>query len=111
MKKKSRPKKKAPKTRKGILSLKDFTIKKRSKTAFEALPKKTRALNFEGIIDKLHKAQAIITVETTELLIVRFAGAKISIFKSGKITVENAKSPGAVKKALGKLFEKISYKI
>jgi len=90
------------------LGLSDFKTKKNGKT-IELVSKKPRALDFEQILDELHKKMVLITVETNELIVTRFQGAKISVLKSGKITAESV-SEAKAKKILKSFFEKISYK-
>ncbi|HLD58647.1 MAG TPA: hypothetical protein VI977_03335 [archaeon] len=90
------------------LLLKDFSAKKKKAAFFEFVPKKRHSLDFEQILDRLRRHYVLITVETNEILVVRFLKAKITLFKSGILTVEKIKTAARAKKILQKFLEKIN---
>jgi len=52
----------------------------------------------------------LITVETNEILVVRFLKAKITLFKSGILTVEKIKTAARAKKILQKFLHFKEYR-
>ena len=88
-----------------MLSLKEFSAKKKPAGAFEFSPEKPHSLDFEKIFEKLDKAQIVLLVRTDSLLVVRFLKKEIHVFKSGKILVEGAKTIAEAKKILEKFFK------
>ena len=91
------------------MELSEFTAKScMSKTACEFLPKKKRELDLEKVAENLRKKDVLIDIETPFVLLLKFKGKNISLFKSGKIIVKETpeESEGkAIAKALMKKIE------
>lgn len=80
-----------------------------SGAAFEFSPKKEMKLDLEKVAEKL-RSETLVEAETPFVLMIKYADAKISIFKSGKIIVRNVEDTRKAKKIAEKITELISEK-
>lgn len=71
------------------MELSEFTAKScMSKTACEFLPKKKRTMDLSRVAENLRKKEVLVDIETPYVLILKFKGKNISLFKSGKIIIK-----------------------
>jgi len=90
------------------MELNEFSVKScMSKTACEFVPKKKQLLNLSETAQKLRKNEVIVDIETPYLLILKFKGKNISLFKSGKIIVKETPDENKGKKIAKALMEKL----
>jgi len=90
------------------MELSDFSVKScMSKTACEFVPKKKKSLNLEETAKKLRAKEVIVDIETPYVLILKFKGKNISLFKSGKIIVKETPEEKEGRKIAKELIEKI----
>lgn len=78
-----------------------------SKTACEFIPKKKQQLNLEGTAQKLREKDVVVDIETPYVLILKFKGKNVSLFKSGKIIVKETPEEKTAKKIAEELMEKL----
>jgi len=79
-----------------------------SRTAYEFVPKKEYDLDLELIAKKLREKEVFIEIETPYLLMLKFCGKDISVFKSGKIIVKATNKKENAKKIATSLIKKIN---
>ena len=90
------------------MELSEFTAKScMSKTACEFLPKKKKALNLEKVAEILRKNEVLVDIETPYVLILKFKGKNISLFKSSKIIIKETPEETEGKKIAQALMKKI----
>ncbi len=78
-----------------------------SKTACEFIPKKKSELNLSATAKKLREKEVLVDIETPYVLILRFKGKNISLFKSGKLIVKETPEEEEGKKIAKELMEKL----
>jgi ArsR family metal-binding transcriptional regulator len=79
-----------------------------SRTAYEFVPKREYSLNLELLAKKLREKEVFIEIETPYLLMLKFGGKDVSIFKSGKIIVKSTNKKENAKKIATSLIKKIN---
>ena len=80
-----------------------------SRTAYEFIPKSKRKINLKKIEDTLRKNKIFIEIASDIIILIKYKGKPISIFKSGKILIKETNDEKTAKqiiKALVKLIEK-----
>ncbi len=91
------------------MELNEFTAKScMSKTACEFIPKKKETLNLTETAQKLREKEVMIDIETPYLLIIKFKGKNISLFKSGKIIIKETPEEKEGKEIAKELMEKLT---
>ena len=87
------------------IELSEFTCKPcRGRGGFEFVPKGKHALNLAEACLKLRKAGADIEAESPYLAIVKFRGARVTIFRSGKALVKGVKEEGKAREIAAELL-------
>ncbi len=90
------------------MELSEFTAKScMSKTACEFIPKKKKTLDLSKIAQKLREKEVLVDIETPYVLILKFKGKNISLFKSGKIIVKETPEEKEGKEIAKALMEKL----
>jgi len=90
------------------MELKDFVGKPcKSRMAFEFIPKKKQKLGLGKIAEVLREKEVMVEIETPFLLILKFKGKDISLFRSGKIIVKETSEEKEAKKTAEELIKKI----
>ncbi len=89
------------------MELNEFTVKScMSKTACEFIPKKKTELDLSKIAEKLRQKEVLVDIETPYVLILKFKGKNISLFKSGKIIVKETPEEKEAQKIAEELMKK-----
>jgi len=93
------------------MELKDFVGKPcRSMTACEFTPKKKIELNLSLTAQNLREKEIMVEMETPYLLLIKFKGKNISLFKSGKIMVKETHDEKEARDIAEELINKIIQK-
>lgn len=90
------------------LDLKNFSVKKQPQGIFEFTPDRPHILEFGPIFEKLNIARIVLLVQTNDLIVARFSGKKIRLFRSGRVAVEGAETAAEAKKTLGEFLKIIN---
>ena len=92
------------------MELKDFIGQPcKSRLAFEFIPKKTQSLDLFPIAQSLQKNGVLIETQVPFLLVFRFNGFPVSLFRSGKIIVKQTNDPQTAKQVALELIQKMGY--
>jgi len=90
------------------MELSEFTAKScMSKTACEFIPKKKKTMDLIKVAEKLREKEVLVDIETPYVLILKFKGKNISLFKSGKIIVKETPEEKEGKEIAKALMEKL----
>ncbi|MEW6295884.1 MAG: hypothetical protein AB1467_06390 [Candidatus Diapherotrites archaeon] len=93
------------------MELKDFVGKPcKSRTACEFIPKKKIELNLSLTAQNLREKEVIVEMETPYLLLIKFKGKNISLFKSGKMIVKETQDESEARVIAEELINKIIQK-
>ncbi|HLC79567.1 MAG TPA: hypothetical protein VJG83_04010 [archaeon] len=91
------------------IELSDFVAKPcKSRIAFEFVPKQDYGLDLQVVAKKLREQEVFVEIETPYLLMLKFAGRDVSIFKSSKIIVKSTNDEQEASRIAKGLVEKMN---